>query len=166
MPNYVPITTELISNLKSQQQELASQVKLQPLPQDIKLIAGCDSALIDDEIFSVFVIFTYPELIQIEVVTARADLTLPYIPGFLGFREIPNILTAFAKIQDIPDIIMVDGHGIAHPRKLGIAAHLGVLINIPTVGIAKSRLVGSYEPIGESIGDKTDLIHKGEKLVK
>ncbi|HWA52358.1 MAG TPA: endonuclease V [Patescibacteria group bacterium] len=114
-----------LKKLKQEQLGLQKQIKLNKLPK-INLIAGCDSSLIGSyrnytQIFSVFVVFTYPELQEIEVQTNISPLTFPYIPGFLSFREIPNLLKVYKKIENKPDLIMVDGSGLIHPRHMGIA---------------------------------------------
>jgi deoxyribonuclease V len=100
----------------------------------------------------------------IETSLASRPTTFPYIPGFLSFREIPAVLDALEKIKMTPDIILCDGQGIAHPRRLGIASHLGVLIDIPTIGVAKSRLIGKHEELPEIRGNWQPLIHKGETI--
>lgn len=159
-----PIPAGLMQKLRSEQESLRAQIRLQPLTTPIHTIAGCDSALIGDDIFSVFVIFTYPELLEIEVATHRSRLPLPYIPGFLSFREIPNLLIAYEKLQHKPDLIMVDGQGIAHPRRMGIATQLGISLNVPTMGVAKKKLFGTYEEPGIHKGDSSVLYDKDEVL--
>lgn len=88
----------------------------------------------------------------------------PYVPGLLSFREAPVILKALSQLEKLPDLLMVDGHGIAHPRRLGIAAHIGVLTGIPAIGVAKSLLCGSYEEPGPAKGCRENLFHKGERI--
>lgn len=137
---------ELLNSLREEQHILQTKVHIIPLKQKIDTLAGCDSSFLDqDTILSVFVVFTYPDLKEIEVAHWVSPVPLPYIPGFLGFREIPNLLNAYKKLKNKPDLIMVDGHGIMHPRGLGIASHLGIMLNIPTIGVAKKKLFGVYE---------------------
>lgn len=97
-------------------------------------------------------------------VLARRPTSFPYISGYLSFREIPAVLAALALLDAPPDLLMVDGQGIAHPRRLGIAAHLGVLTDLPAVGVAKSRLTGRHETPGEARGSSTPLVDKGETI--
>lgn len=94
----------------------------------------------------------------------REKVTLPYIPGYLAFREVPNICKAYEKLSQKPDILMVDGHGIMHPRRLGIASHLGVLLGVPTCGVAKKKLVGKYEEPDNAKGDTQFVYDKDEVI--
>lgn len=100
----------------------------------------------------------------VETASAQVQATFPYIPGLLSFREIPALLLAIQQLQREPDVWLVDGHGIAHPRRLGIAAHLGVLINRPTIGVAKSRLTGVYAELPEAAGSFVPLMDKEEQI--
>lgn len=95
---------------------------------------------------------------------ARRPTSFPYIPGFLSFREVPAVLDAIAKLTITPDLLLCDGQGIAHPRRLGIASHLGLLTDIPSIGVAKSLLVGRHAEVGNEKGDRQPLIHKGETI--
>jgi deoxyribonuclease V len=98
-----------------------------------------------------------------EVVT-RLPTRMPYIPGLLSFRELPAVLQALAQLPEVPELILVDGHGVAHPRGLGIAAHLGVVTDLPTIGVAKKILVGSHDAVGLKRGDRTPLMHRGRMI--
>ena len=89
---------------------------------------------------------------------------MPYVPGLLSFRETPVLLAAFEQITMEPDVIMVDGHGRAHPRRFGIACHLGMLLDVPAIGCAKSVLVGSHGALAEQAGSASSLVHKGEVI--
>jgi len=154
----------LLQKLTQEQNELRKRIALKPLEKPIRYIAGCDSAFSGDNITSVFVIFTFPELEEIEIVHHTSVVTLPYIPGFLAFREIPNLLLAYKKLKHKPDLIMVDGHGIMHPRRMGIGAHLGVVLNVPTIGVAKSKLVGTFEEPPATKDSFTEVFHQGEMI--
>ncbi len=143
---------------------MRQQVVLQKPDFDLKLLAGCDSSFIGENILSVFVVLSFPELQLVESVWHYAPVELPYIPGFLAFREAPNLVKAYQKLQHIPDLIMVDGHGIAHPRRLGIASQLGVSLNKPTMGVAKKVLTGRHEEPAMGKGSITPLTHRGEHI--
>ena len=110
------------------------------------------------------VVLSYPDLqiVETQVVTDRIEF--PYVPGLLSFREAPLILAAFEKIKITPDLVMVDGQGIAHPRRFGIASHLGLLLGIPTIGCAKSRLCGEHEIPGNEAGSYAELKDNGEVI--
>lgn len=153
----------IVARLTEQQREMQERIVIQKPDFDLKLIAGCDSSFIgEDTILSVFVLLAYPSLEVIEKVWHHGPVELPYIPGFLAFREAPNLLKAYEKLQQKPDLIMVDGHGISHPRRLGIATHLGLHLNKPTIGVAKKVLVGKYTEPATTKGSIAPLIHKDE----
>jgi deoxyribonuclease V len=119
----------------------------------------------ENRIFASVVVLSLPDLKVVETAGAEARATIPYIPGFLGFREVPALLLAWEKLGTKPDLVMVDGHGIAHPRGLGIAAQLGVVLDIPSIGVAKSPLVGRPEgELGEEAGAEVPLVWKGRRL--
>lgn len=128
------------------QRVLAREVIRTDCLDTVRFVAGIDIAINTalNYAHAALVIFTYPELTLVEEHTHQEPLTVPYIPGLLSFRELPSMLGAFAKIRQLPDLILVDGMGIAHPRRLGIASHLGLIVDIPTIGCGKSRLVGTY----------------------
>ncbi len=141
------------------QRDLQEQVRLQPLTKPIRIIAGVDVSLnmFEKDIYAGVVLLSYPDMMVVghSVVKSRTDF--PYIPGLLSFREIPALLECFEKLSEMPDVVMVDGQGIAHPRHFGIASHLGVLLDMPTIGCGKSRLYGAYvEP--EVVGQAEDII--------
>ncbi|PIJ48637.1 endonuclease V [Erwinia sp. OLTSP20] len=131
-----------------------------------RLIAGADVGFEQGgEITrAAIVILEYPSLIPIEFQLARVATQMPYIPGFLSFRETPALLQAWSQLKHTPDLLYVDGHGIAHPRRLGVAAHFGLLVNTPTIGVAKKRLCGEYVPPGDEPGSCQVLHHKGEQI--
>jgi deoxyribonuclease V len=108
------------------------------------------------------VVVSYPSLKLVEVETVETEVTFPYIPGLLSFRECPVILEACDKLRHIPDLIIVDGQGIAHPRRLGLASHLGLFLDTPTIGCAKSILCGQHGPVEEKAGSFAELVYQNE----
>lgn len=134
------------------------------LPETIKYVAGVDMGFEADGTIShaAVAVLSFPDLQIVETTVARRPTSFPYIPGFLSFREIPAVLDALEKVRILPDIILCDGQGIAHPRRLGIASHLGLLIDMPTIGVAKSLLIGKYDEVPETKGSWQPLIHQGE----
>jgi len=110
------------------------------------------------------VVLNYPELRVVETKVAQGELTFPYIPGLLSFRESPLVLAVCERLTITPDLIMVDGQGIAHPRRMGLASHLGLFLNTPTIGCAKSLLCGSHEVPGNEPGDYAEVIDRGETI--
>lgn len=149
------------------QRELAERIILTDAFSFSHLVGGMDVSnnLYDNMVYASAVVLDKQNL-QLEEETATAQSQLfPYIPGFLGFRESPALITAFKQLTKRPEIILVDGHGISHPRRLGIASHLGVLLDIPTIGVAKSVLVGHPAgPLGNAKGDTVPLVWKGEQI--
>ena len=107
---------------------------------------------------------TFPQLDLVEEVTATAPTTFPYVPGLLSFRELPAVLAAFDRLRQPPDLLLCDGQGIAHPRRFGIAAHLGVLLDRPTIGVGKSKLIGEHDPVGDVRGASVPLRDHGQTI--
>ena len=143
---------------KAQQTALRRLVSLEDGFGDIQKIAGVDLSLDTEknEGHAIVVVLSYPDFHVLETRYATAPLRMPYIPGLLSFRESPVVLEAFAQIKMAPDLLMVDGQGQAHPRGFGIACHLGVLLDLPSIGVAKSRLYGRYDAAGLAEGAVTD----------
>ena len=135
------------SEAVSLQKDLANKVKHQKITVPPKTIAGLDCAFSKNgkKIIAVIVLLKFDNLELIETASAVQDVTFPYIPGLLSFREAPVCIEAAKKLQIVPDVFMIDGQGIAHPRRLGLAAHLGLFFDIPTIGCAKSRLIGQFD---------------------
>ncbi len=131
-----------------------------------KLIAGADVGFEQQGTITraAIAVLSYPALELVEYQIARIETTLPYIPGLLSFREYPALMAAWQLLKHIPDLVMVDGHGIAHPRRLGVASHFGLLANVPTIGVAKRRLCGESELLGEQPGSCQPLIDKEEQI--
>jgi len=148
------------------QKRLARQVLLRPLPGKFSVLGAADIGYVKASRRQIAVVVTYrwPELELLETAHAVAPETFPYIPGLLSFREIPALLQAHEKLSQKPEVFLCDGQGIAHPRRLGLASHLGLCLSIPSVGCAKSRLCGEHEPLGESKGSRVPLVHRGEAV--
>ena len=126
----------------------------------VELVAGIDVSFIADKTARAgLVVLTYPELKVVEVIQIEGVASFPYIPGLLSFRELPMALQAFEKLQLSPDLILVDGQGIAHPRRLGLACHLGLLLDTPTIGCAKSLLCGNYDEVDSEAGSFQSILH-------
>lgn len=149
---------------KQIQLELAGRVSRQSQAIEPRFIAGVDISAPDSRGIAraAVVILSYPELQVIEVKTADDKPNFPYIPGLLSFREAPLMLSACRRLSVNPDLILVDGQGIAHPRSFGIASHLGLLLKTPTIGCAKSRLCGTHPQVPDNVGDYTELTFHGE----
>jgi len=130
------------------QRELAARVVLQPLPRRINVLGAADLAYLraTDELIAVVLTFSWPELEPLETIAVRQPARFPYVPGLLSFRELPALLAAYRQIQNPPQVFLCDAQGLAHPRRFGLACHLGVVLELPTVGCAKSRLCGDHEP--------------------
>ncbi len=148
------------------QNDLAGRVVTgAPLDLDaVELVAGVDVSVKNDVSCAAVVVVTCPALEPVETATARQPTPFPYIPGLLSFREGPVLVEAFEKLQHVPDVFLFDGMGIMHPRRLGIAAHMGLWLERPTVGCGKSRLVGRCEEPGTEKGERSPLTHRGEQL--
>lgn len=129
----------------------------------LQLIAGVDQTFADDIIISGIVVLEYNSLEGAERVYCIEPVSFPYIPTFLSFREGPAIVSAYKKLKNPPDMLMVDGVGINHPRRAGIATHIGVALDVPTIGITKKILCGSGDEPSE-VGEANPLIHEGKKI--
>ena len=150
-----------ILEAKAIQIAFKEKVKIIPYKKEPEYIAGVDAAFTDKQVIGVASVFKYPEMIPLEDAYAVTDVSFPYVPGFLSFREGPAIIKAIKKLKIKPDIILIDGQGIAHPEGMGIAAHIGVILDMPAIGCAKSRLVGEYKEPGFKKGDWSSLRYKG-----
>ncbi|HEY6409685.1 MAG TPA: deoxyribonuclease V [Ktedonobacteraceae bacterium] len=151
------------------QRKLATKVmRTDQLNGEVQLVAGVDMAINEETTMAraAVVLLSYPEMEVIERHVYEEPVRMPYIPGLLSFREIPCILGAFGQLSQQPDLVMVDGQGIAHPRFIGIASHLGLWLDLPTIGCAKSILRGKYdeEALSEEAGAWVPLIFKGEMI--
>ena len=147
------------------QLDLADKVLVTSNLPDIRYIAGVDvSGISRDTGRAAIVILSYPELRIVELRTKEGDYTFPYVPGLLSFREAPLLLSTFEEIRTVPDLVFVDGQGIAHPRRMGIGAHLGLILDLPTIGCAKSRLCGTFDPVPVKPGSYSRLMEGNEQI--
>jgi deoxyribonuclease V len=155
-----PLTAEEATAIQNQlQPEVITEDRLG----EVRYVAGVDVGFEDNYAISraAVAVLSFPELQLVEQAIARRPTTFPYIPGFLSFREIPVVIDALEQVNTTPDMILCDGQGIAHPRRFGIACHLGVLADIPTIGVAKSLLVGRHEELPEEKGNWQPLRYRG-----
>lgn len=149
------------------QRVLAERVLLADcLPRPLRTVAGVDVSYEKhgDLFFAAVVVLSFPQLEPVDEASAVGRVVFPYVPGLLSFRELPVVLDAFRSLRTVPDAILVDGQGIAHPRRLGIASHLGLWLDLPTVGCAKSRLCGEHPTAGSRRGDGVPLTLEGERV--
>ncbi|MBI1869646.1 MAG: endonuclease V [Chlamydiae bacterium] len=148
------------------QKNLARQVILSDGPKNVETVAGSDIALDLDreEGIAGIIIYRLRDGIELERVFARSKISFPYIPGLLAFREGPILLKAFQLLKHEPDLVFFDGQGISHPRGLGIASHLGIILDKPTIGCAKSRLIGTYHEPGIDKGCFSPLIDQEKQV--
>jgi len=164
MYNEIMSWPKSISRAKELQEQLRHRVKITPLKKEILTVAGVDASFTDDSVIAVASLFSYPLLKRLEDAHAVVKTVFPYEPGYLSFREGEAIIEAVLRLETGPDLILADGQGIAHPRGLGIASHVGVLLGIPTVGCAKSRLVGEYQEPPAEKGGWSPLLYEGRMV--
>jgi len=146
------------------QNEMLKYLILRPLNiSDVSLIAGVDVSYTNDEALGIVVVINR-NFEVVEVISQTTKVLFPYVPGFLAFREAPVILKCFEKLQFKPDLVLFDGQGIAHPRRLGIATHIGIILDLPTIGVAKSLLCGRCER-PEKVGQATELKDKNNDII-
>jgi deoxyribonuclease V len=148
------------------QQELASRVVAGPALDlsGVRFVAGADVSTQGNMAYATVVVLDFPGLSPVEVQGYEVPLRFPYVPGLLSFRELPSVVGALEKIETEVDALVLDAQGLAHPRRMGLASHLGIFLDVPTVGCAKSPLVGSFEEPGREKGSATDLVHRGEVI--
>jgi deoxyribonuclease V len=149
------------------QTALAKQIERQNrLPKQIRRVAGVDVGFEQNGTLTraAVAVLDYPSLELIEQAIERQPTRFPYIPGLLSFREVPAILAALERLSAAPDLLLCDGQGIAHPRRFGVACHLGLLTGLPSIGVAKSRLIGEHDEVPEEKGQWVQLLDKGETI--
>jgi deoxyribonuclease V len=130
----------------------------------VRLVAGVDVSVKENQSQAAIVVATYPGFEVVETVLARRPTPFPYIPGLLSFREGPVLEEAFERLQAEPDVFLFDGMGIAHPRRIGIASHMGLWLERPTIGCGKTLLTGRYRELGEEMGAAAPLVDRGETI--
>jgi deoxyribonuclease V len=146
------------------QEALRTRIRLRDTVAATHIIAGADMSIDGDWGYGGVITYTFPRLEEIERRSVRVKLKFPYVPGLLAFREAPVLLAALKLLSTEPDLLLFDGQGIAHGRRMGIATHMGILLNKPTIGCAKSRLVGTFEEPGADRGCYEPLVHGGETV--
>lgn len=155
-----------VAGARALQTTLAAEVRLVDDHPPLHRVAGVDVGFEEGGAVTraAAVLLDAQTLTPLAEVVARMPTRMPYIPGLLSFRELPAVLQALEQLPEAPDLVFVDGHGIAHPRGLGIAAHLGVVTGLPAIGVAKSILVGTHDDLGMQRGDRVPLHHKGKMI--
>jgi deoxyribonuclease V len=150
------------------QAELASRVVAGPALElgGVRHVAGADVSTQGEWAYATVAVLEFPRLSVVEVQGFEAPLSFPYVPGLLAFREIPSVVGALRKVETPVDAVIFDAQGLAHPRRMGLASHLGLFLEVPSVGCAKSRLVGRHEEVGEEKGSGADLVDRGEVVGK
>ncbi|MEU4558849.1 deoxyribonuclease V [Actinoplanes sp. NPDC023936] len=146
------------------QEILRSRVVSAPGPAKMATVAGLDVAYDGDRLGAAVVVLDYADLSVRDTAVVLGRPAFPYVPGLFAFREVPALLEALEKLTVRPDVLICDGHGLAHPRRFGLASHLGVLTGLPSFGVGKTRLIGEFAPVGEERGDRSPLIDAGETV--
>ncbi len=163
VPNYNTLSPQEALAIQA---EMRARTDLSPMPAAPRLIAGADISFnkYSEVVYAGMVVLTFPALqvVHRESVVTRA--LFPYVPGLLAFRETPALIEVWNKLPVKPDLVVLDGMGIAHPRRMGIAVHFGMLADVPAMGCGKSLLVGKHEPLGEEAGSAVPLVHNGETI--
>ena len=148
------------------QLEMREALVLKPLEKDIKTIAGADISFnkYSTTVYAGIVVLSYPKMVLQSYSLVVSETTFPYVPGYLAFREVPPLMLAWQQLPEKPDVLILDGQGITHPRKMGIASHFGVLNTMPTIGCAKSMLYGKFDELGMEAFSSEPIFNKGELL--
>jgi len=148
------------------QENLVNFIDTRSSKKEYESVAGADVAYSkkDNAIFASIVVMKYPELVPLEKIKAQSYVSFPYVPGFLFFREGPVLVKALERLQTVPDVIMFDGNGIAHPKGIGMASHFGVMLDIPVIGCAKKKLIGNHKELPDEVGAYVPLEIGDEQL--
>ena len=144
------------------QQRLRAQIVTEGHLVGAQTVAGVDISTLRDRAHAAVVVLRLSDLRPVEAVEAEVPLTFPYVPGLLAFREGPAILAALERLRIEPDVLFFDGQGLAHPRRMGIASHMGLILDRPSIGCAKSLLCGAHGPVGPEVGDRSEIHHQDE----
>ena len=148
------------------QNELRKQINTKPLQKNINTIGGADISFnkYEEIVYAGIIVLSFPDLQEVAKSTIISKTTFPYIPGLLSFREIPSLLKAWDQLEIKPDLMVLDGQGIAHPRRLGIATHFGLITDVPSIGCAKSLLTGKFNALPETAGSES-LIYDHVEII-
>ena len=149
--------------LVSIQKELKKRLVLEDGFSKIEIIGGSDVHYTGKNAYCTIALFNYRDMKPVGVKTTRSKVTFPYVPGFLSFREAPPIIETYKSLDENPDVLLIDGHGIAHPRGIGLASHVGALLDLPTIGVAKKILVGGFS-YPEKVGDASKIVFDGRHV--
>lgn len=153
-----------VEEARAIQEQLLKRVLVRPLQRDPRYIAAVDAAFTTGKVIAAACLFTYPGLALMDQYVVAREIAFPYVPGYLSFREGPAVMEALDGLARRPGLIMFDGQGIAHPRGIGLASHIGVLRDLPAIGCAKSRLVGEFEMPGPRKGSYSPLTYRGQTV--
>ena len=150
----------------STQERLRRQIVCRGSPRRVRLIAGADVSYdkSEERFYGAVLLMSFPDLVVIEEVTAAGRPRFPYVPGLLTFREGPILIRAFRKLKRRPDLVIFDGQGLAHPRGFGLAAHMGLLLDLPSIGCAKTRLCGEHRRVGAAVTSSAELLYNGQTI--
>ncbi len=159
--------TITITEATAIQHELRQKLEIKPFNKPIKTIAGADISFnkFSTTVYAGIVVLSFPDLKPLYHSLVKVEVHFPYVPGYLAFREVPALLQAWEKLPEKPDILVVDGHGISHPRGMGIAAHFGALTGQPSMGCAKKILFGKYEEPDETIGSFKPIVNRSAETI-
>lgn len=144
------------------QRELATRVIRSGRPASVRFVAGVDVGFVEGRARAAVAVLAFPSLALVDHAVAEIPVKFPYVPGLLSFREVPVVLEALARVSARPDLLLCDGQGVAHPRRCGFASHLGLCATVPTIGVAKSRLIGAHGPVPDQKGAWVPLLHDDE----
>jgi deoxyribonuclease V len=157
-------SSRVLERLREEQEELASKVSLEDGIKEVRSVGGVDVAYKDDKAFAACVVMDSEGTSVIEERKLSGKVSFPYVSTYLSYRELPMVKKVYANLKEKPDVLMVDGNGILHPRRIGIASHAGIEMNIPTIGVAKRLLLGRLGKVPEKIGDFGSVLHDGAVL--